>query len=193
MAKQRLSKQDWLTAALTALAGGGVGAVAVEPLAQRLGVTRGSFYWHFADRNALLHEALEWWESQGTEAVIERVNGIAEPRQRLRELFRIAITEDPTDGLEPALVAHADDPAVAPVLHRVTRRRVAFLADVYAELGFPAGQARHRAVAAYAAYVGWTQLRRATPTALPEIADDPDALTHFVEHHVLPPPDTTTP
>ncbi|WP_344044119.1 TetR/AcrR family transcriptional regulator, partial [Saccharothrix xinjiangensis] len=72
MAKQRLSKQDWLTAALTALAGGGVGAVAVEPLAQRLGVTRGSFYWHFADRNALLHEALEWWESQGTEAVIER-------------------------------------------------------------------------------------------------------------------------
>jgi AcrR family transcriptional regulator len=169
-----------------------VGAVAVEPLAQRLGVTRGSFYWHFADRNTLLREALEWWELQGTEAVIERVNGIAEPRQRLRALFRIAITEDPTNGLEPALVAHADDPVVAPVLHRVTRRRVAFLADVYAELGLPAGQARHRALSAYAAYVGWMQLRRATPAAVPEITDDPDALTHLVEHHVLPSPATTT-
>ncbi|MFD7659104.1 TetR/AcrR family transcriptional regulator [Actinosynnema sp. NPDC059797] len=193
MAKRRLSKRDWLTAALAALAEGGVGAVAVEPLAHRLGVTRGSFYWHFADRNALLREALEWWELQGTEAVIERVAGIAEPRQRLRELFRVAITEDPTNGLEPALVAHADDPAVAPVLHRVTRRRVGFLAEVYAELGFPAGQARHRAVSAYAAYVGWMQLRRATPAALPELADDPDALTHLVEHHVLPPPGTATP
>lgn len=185
MAKRRLSKQDWLTAALAALAEGGVGAVAVEPLAQRLGVTRGSFYWHFADRNALLHEALQWWELQGTEAVIERVNGIAEPRERLRTLLRIAITEDPTSGLEPALVAHADDPAVAPALHRVTQRRIAFLTDVYAELGLPAPRARYQAVSAYAAYVGWMQLRRATPTVLPEIADDPEALTHLVEHLVL--------
>lgn len=185
MAKHRLSKQDWLTAALAALAEGGVGAVAVEPLAHRLGVTRGSFYWHFTDRNALLHEALEWWELQGTEAVIDRVNGIAEPRQRLRTLFHIAITEDPTSGLEPALVAHADDPAVAPVLHRVTQRRISFLTDVYAELGLPPTRARHQAVAAYAAYVGWTQLRRATPTALPEIADDPQALAHLVEGLVL--------
>lgn len=184
MAKPRLSKQDWLTAALTALAEGGVGAVAVEPLAQRLGMTRGSFYWHFANRSALLREALEWWEQEGTEAVIQRVTEIADPRQRLRTLFRIAITEDPTSGLEPALVAHADDPIVAPVLHRVTQRRVAFLTDGYAELGLPPTQARHQALLAYAAYVGWVQLRRATPAAVPEIADDPDALTHLVEHLV---------
>jgi AcrR family transcriptional regulator len=184
VAKPRLSKQDWLTAALTALAEGGVGAVAVEPLAQRLGMTRGSFYWHFADRNALLREALEWWEQQGTDAVIERVAEIVEPRERLRTLFRIAITEDPTSGLEPALVAHADDPVVAPILHRVTERRVAFLADGYAELGLPPTRARHQAVVAYASYVGWVQLRRATPAAVPEIANDPDALTYLVEHLV---------
>jgi AcrR family transcriptional regulator len=192
VAKPRLSKQDWLLAALTALARGGVGAVAVEPLARRLGVTRGSFYWHFADRNALLHEALEWWELQGTEAVIDRVSPIADPRQRLRALFRIAITEDPTGGLEPALVAHADDPVVAPVLHRVTRRRTAYLAEVYAELGLPAAQARHQAVVAYAAYVGWTQLRRAAPTALPEITDDPEALAHLI-HHLVPTPTAARP
>ncbi|MCG8925041.1 TetR/AcrR family transcriptional regulator [Lentzea sp. CC55] len=184
MAKQRLSKQDWLHAALDALAEGGVAAVAVEPLAQRLGVTRGSFYWHFADRNALLREALEWWELQGTEMVIERVNAITDPRQRLRTLLHIAIVEDPTSGLEPALVAHAGDPAVAPALHRVTQRRVAFLAEVYAEIGLPAAKARYRAISAYSAYVGWMQLKRATPSVLPEIADDPDALTHFVEQLV---------
>jgi AcrR family transcriptional regulator len=182
--KPRLSKQDWLTAALGALAEGGVGAVAVEPLAQRLGVTRGSFYWHFADRNALLREALEWWELQGTDMVIERVSTIAEPKQRLRALFHIAITEDPTSGLEPALVAHADDPVVSPVLHRVTERRVAFLAEVYTELGLPPAPALHQALAAYAAYVGWVQLRRATPTALPDIANNPDALTHLIEQLV---------
>ncbi|ANZ39820.1 hypothetical protein BBK82_31030 [Lentzea guizhouensis] len=187
MAKQRLSKQDWLHAALDALAGGGVGAVAVEPLAHRLGVTRGSFYWHFADRNALLREALEWWELQGTDAVIEQVTAIGDPAQRLRTLLRIAIVEDPTSGLEPALVAHADDPAVAPVLQRVTERRVAFLAEVYAELGHSAAQARYRAISAYSAYVGWMQLKRATPTALPEIAGDPAALAHLVDHLVAGP------
>jgi len=187
VAKQRLSKQDWLHAALDALAEGGVGAVAVEPLAHRLGVTRGSFYWHFADRNALLREALEWWELQGTEAVIEQVKAISDPAQRLRTLLHIAIVEDPTSGLEPALVAHADDPAVAPVLQRVTERRVAFLAEVYAELGHSAVQARYRAISAYSAYVGWMQLKRATPMTLPEIADDPDALAHLVQHIVTGP------
>jgi AcrR family transcriptional regulator len=181
VAKPRLSKQDWLTAALAVLADGGVTAVAVEPLAQRLGVTRGSFYWHFADRKALLGEALAWWEQKGTDAVIERVAAIADPRQRLRTLLRIAITEDPTSGLEPALVAHADDPVVAPVLHRVTQRRVSFLAEVYTELGLPPAQARHQALVAYATYVGWVQLRRATPTVLPELVDDPDALAHLIE------------
>jgi AcrR family transcriptional regulator len=184
VSKSRLSKQDWLTAALGALAEGGVGAVAVEPLARRLGVTRGSFYWHFADRNTLLREALEWWELQGTEVVIERVNAIPEPRQRLRTLLHIAITEDPTSGLEPALVAYAADPVVSPVLHRVTERRVAFLTQVYAELGLPPATARHQALTAYAAYVGWVQLRRATPTALPDLTDDPAALTHLVDQLV---------
>ncbi|RDI34536.1 TetR/AcrR family transcriptional regulator [Lentzea flaviverrucosa] len=177
----RLSKQDWLTAALTALAEGGVSAVAVVPLAQRLGVTRGSFYWHFTDRTELLRDALLWWEQQGTIAVIDQVAPIADPRDKLRRLFLIAITEDPASGLEPALVAHADDPVVAPILQRVTERRVAFLTEAYAELGLSAARARQQAVVAYSAYVGWMQLRRATPGALPEVVDDPEALAYLVD------------
>src|SRR5690606_7033358 len=58
----RLSAADWAQAALDVIAEQGVSAVAVEPLARRLGVTKGSFYWHFPSRDALLQAALERWE-----------------------------------------------------------------------------------------------------------------------------------
>lgn len=57
-----LSKEDWVRAALFAIADGGAAAVAVEPLAARLGATKGSFYWHFRSREQLIAEALEFWE-----------------------------------------------------------------------------------------------------------------------------------
>ncbi|MFC5289814.1 TetR/AcrR family transcriptional regulator [Actinokineospora guangxiensis] len=75
MAKPRLSKEDWIAAAVKALADGGVGAVAVDPLATALGVTRGSFYCHFADRGALPAAALLWWEDAGTTRIIELIRG----------------------------------------------------------------------------------------------------------------------
>ena len=53
----RLSADDWAQAALDLIAEQGVSAVAVEPLARRLGVTKGSFYWHFPSRDALLQAA----------------------------------------------------------------------------------------------------------------------------------------
>lgn len=181
MAKPRLTRADWITAALAALARGGVAAVAVDPLATALGVSRGSFYWHFENRADLLRSALDWWEQEGTSSVIERVGHITDPRERLRSLFHIALTEDPTDGLEPALVAHADDPIVAPVLHRVTARRIEFLAVAYAEAGLPAQRARFQAVVTYSAYVGWTELRRATPAVAVETSGDPAALAYLID------------
>ena len=59
-----MDREQWAEAALGAIATGGIKAVAVEPLAARLGVTKGSFYWHFADRRALIDAALERWEAQ---------------------------------------------------------------------------------------------------------------------------------
>lgn len=170
MPKPRLSRESWITAALAALAEGGVAAVAVDPLASALGVTRGSFYWHFTDRKALLEAALEWWEQQGTTDVIAEVDPIADPRDRLDRLFRMALLEDPTEGLEAVLVAHAEDAVVAPFLRRVTARRVAYLAEAYAAAGEP--EPEHRAQVAYAAYVGWVSLRRAAPESTPDSGVD---------------------
>ena len=81
-----LSATDWITAAMEAIVEGGIGGVAVEPLAVGLGATKGSFYHHFPNRDALIVAALEDWERSQTEAVIERLELIPDPAERLRAL-----------------------------------------------------------------------------------------------------------
>src|SRR5258708_3961257 len=69
----RTARRRWIEAGLRALAAGGPDAVRVEALAQALGVTKGGFYGHFADRDALLDEMLDTWERMSTDEVVERV------------------------------------------------------------------------------------------------------------------------
>lgn len=170
MERKRLSAEDWVAAALEALATGGVAAVAVEPLAARLGATKGSFYWHFGGRDALLEAALLRWEHIDTEEVIALVETEPDVRARLRMLLIVALGghgHRPADSVELALQPTAAHPLVAPVLARVTRRRLAYLAGLFAELGFAPDDARQRSLLAYTAYLGHAQLAHATPGAAP--------------------------
>ena len=91
--KARLSAEDWALAALDVIAEQGLAAVAVEPLARRLGVTKGSFYWHFPSREALLVAALERWEKTEQETVFGKMEAVSDPRVRLRELFQVVAHE----------------------------------------------------------------------------------------------------
>jgi AcrR family transcriptional regulator len=59
--RSTLSAADWEQEALRVIADEGIGAVAVEPLARRMGITKGSFYWHFSSRESLLEQALLGW------------------------------------------------------------------------------------------------------------------------------------
>ena len=169
---KRLSADDWTRAALAALADGGVAAIAVEPLAARLGATKGSFYWHFAGRDALVAATLERWERTDTEDVITAIGAEPDLIARLRLLLAHAL--DGGARVELALQPTAAHPLVAPVLARVTLRRLDYLTDVFTGLGFAAGTARERSVLAYTAYLGHAQL-----TAVPEAA--PTALGRYVE------------
>jgi AcrR family transcriptional regulator len=169
MSRARLAPQDWTDAALRALVEGGVGAVRVDALARGLGVTRGSFYWHFTDRDALLKAALEQWEREATAGVIEELDGIGDPAERLERLIRGAFDNEAVPGLQPALMAHADHPVVMPVLHRVTAQRIGYIAALYRELGLPTAAARRRAVIAYTTYLGWLDLRRGPADTVPEV------------------------
>lgn len=166
-AKRRLTADDWAAAALAALGEGGLAAVAVEPLAARLGATKGSFYWHFANRDALVSAALARWERVNTEGVIAMVDAIADPAERLRTLFGTVIGRVEQGETEMNLLATADHPLVAPVLARVTERRIGYIAALFGELGFPPQTAHSRAVLAYSAYLGHAQLAHATPGVLP--------------------------
>ena len=65
--KIRLTADDWQQAALDALSEGGLQNIAIEMIAKGLGVTKGSFYWHYSSRDALIQAALELWESQEQE------------------------------------------------------------------------------------------------------------------------------
>jgi AcrR family transcriptional regulator len=163
--RKRLSTADWTAAAYEALADGGLAAVAVEPIAVRLGTTKGSFYWHFTGRDALVTAALEWWERRDTEDAITETDALPAGLPRLRALIVGAVESRNEQGarVELALQPNAHHPLVAPVLARVTRRRLGYLAEQFAELGFSPDEAARRAQLAYTGYLGIAQLAHATP------------------------------
>jgi AcrR family transcriptional regulator len=161
----RRSKDDWAAIALQALAEGGPAAVAVEPLAAAAGATKGSVYWHFLNRDALLTAALERWEREQTDGVIAAVEREDSPKAKLSALF-VGVLESPGPHVELALLTAADDPLIAAAVQRVTERRLDYVADLFRQLGFTAAQARNRAALAYSIYLGHAQLARSTPATI---------------------------
>lgn len=178
--KARLSAEDWQQAALDTLAESGLGAVAVESLARRLGVTKGSFYWHFPTREALIKAALERWEKGDESDVVAPIEPIADPRERLRELFRRVSREMQSHVIHAALMQSLDHPLVRPVMARVSQRRLDVLTRAYREAGFDERDASHRARLAYSAYTGFLQLTR--QLGLPRLHHD--EFEAYVEHVV---------
>jgi AcrR family transcriptional regulator len=156
----RLSAEDWEHAALEVLGESGVAAVAVEALARKLGVTKGSFYWHFPTREALLKAAIDRWELRDEEEVISRVEPISDPRERLRELFRRVSREVQSHVIYAVLLQSSDHPTVQPVIERISQRRLDLLTLAYRQAGLERKAAAHRARLAYTAYTGFLQLNQ---------------------------------
>src|SRR5690242_19186651 len=166
--QRRLTRDDWITAALAAIADGGLAAVGVEPLAARLGATKGSFYWHFENRDALLEAAISRWEQETTTDVVAEITAARDaPASQFRRLVAGVIEHSEQDRVGPALLASAAHPAVAPVLERVTAARLDLITVVFRRLGFTEAQARRRALLAYSSYLGHGQLAHSTPGVLP--------------------------
>lgn len=155
-----LSAADWEQGALKMIAELGLSAVAVEPLARRMGITKGSFYWHFANRDTLLEQALQRWEEHDMRNLATSLDTISDPRMRLESFFRRASRERLTHEVYSALCAAADHPHVEPVLERVAARRMEHIAKAFSELGFSDRAAEHRARLTYSAYLGFLQLQR---------------------------------
>ena len=161
--QRRLTREDWATAALGALARGGIDAVAVEPIAVKLGATKGSFYWHFKNRNALVEAALDLWEKQRTDAVIEFLEQEPDPAQRLRMLIEVAYEQGPSDRVEIALLSNPGSRIAVRTMRRVAQRRIEYLTDQLEALGWGPEEARFRAMLIGYVYIGRIQMAHIMP------------------------------
>ena len=172
-----LGPGDWIAAALAAMADGGIQAVRVDPLARALGVTRGSFYWHFRDRQALLDALLDAWGEQQTEGVVARAGALGlAPAQTLRALLGFCFEDD--GRLEKALRSWAtQDAGVADAIAAVDQRRVDYLAALLRASGIPGSKADARARVAYRAWLGdYALVDRPQGQAVAEDIDELHAL-----------------
>ena len=151
---RNLTAADWIGAAMEVIVERGVSDVAVEPLAVRLGATKGSFYHHFPNRDALIVAALEDWEVAQTEAVIARLDLIADPGERLRAVMAPAFADRAGGVRDAALLAAATHPLVKPIVQRVTQRRLGYFAQAYRQIGLSPARARRRALMLYLSYIG---------------------------------------
>jgi AcrR family transcriptional regulator len=153
--QRQLSRSDWLAAALKALEKGGLGAVKVLPLAAALGVSRGSFYWHFRNHDDLVDSVLAYWDTEFNDAVIERsLSASEDAHERLRSLFE-DVVKHRRGRFDPAIRAWAlHDRRATAVVRRVDRKRMAHIVRLFRDLGFSAVQAEARARLALAYFVG---------------------------------------
>jgi AcrR family transcriptional regulator len=165
----RLDRNRWLHAAFEALAETGAEGVRINPLCARLGVTKGSFYWHFESRDALLAAVLAAWETAGTEDIITTVDANDAPAaQRLRLLLSITFAESSrNDRIEAAIRAWAaSDPNAAAAVARVDARRVAYVRDLLQATGLSRAVATHRSTLLYRTLIGEFVWRSHGGTAL---------------------------
>ena len=155
-APTRTPPADWIDEGLRALGVGGPDAVRVEKLAEALGVTKGGFYWHFADRAALLHEMLDAWERAGVDAVIDRLEAEGgDARAKLRRLFEIASAGDDLMDVELAIRDWARrDKTVARRLRRVDNRRMEYMRALFRDFCDDEDEVEARCILAFSLWIG---------------------------------------
>ena len=139
------SRQDWIDAAWSALGEGGVEAVRVERLARRLGVTKGSFYWHFKNRQDLIDALLDRWFGMREDEADPAPGENRGPADRIWKAFERAVSRG-TRGQAAALrlwaARHAE---VAERIRAEAAKRFAFFVEEFSALGFPKPEASTRA------------------------------------------------
>jgi AcrR family transcriptional regulator len=142
-----------------AIGRGGLAAVAVEPLARTLGVTKGSFYAHYRNRDELVDAALAEWELHGQDVLVPYA-AITDPAERLRRLIAglVQAVETLVPSVHLALLGELGDRRVLDSLRRVNGARLDLLTRTYREVGMAPDRAADRARIVYAASLGLLHL-----------------------------------
>jgi AcrR family transcriptional regulator len=150
---ERLTARAWIDFALATLAHGGVEALKADVLARKLGVSRGSFYWHFSDLAAFHAKVIERWRETTTETIIADLEHYGSAEQRLDALLRRAFGHNAE--LEVHMRTWAEtNAAAARALSEVDHRRREYIERMLVEAGIAPPLAATRAQLLYWTYLG---------------------------------------
>lgn len=160
MAKNRLSKDDWIAAGFRALSENGPAALKAEPLARGLGTTKGSFYWHFDDVPSFQSAMLSLWEQRAFHDITRLLDEEANPIKRLRALGDLAAQPAPEEfggpAAEPAVRAWArENPIVQEAVDRVDAARMRYVEDLFKEMDITNPELTR---VLYATFIGMSEL-----------------------------------
>lgn len=184
----RGSEDLWLNAAYEVLVTAGVDAVKVMPLAQMLGLSRTSFYWHFKDREALLTALIDRWEARNTGNLVARTEAYAETiNEALYNLFDCWLTRDLFDSrLDFAIRNWAlGDPTIKAKLQRTDETRITAIRAMFARFGYAPDHADTRAHTVYYTQIGYISMMVAEPRDI-RIARMPAYVENFSGHPPTP-------
>ena len=160
----QLSATDWLNQGLKTLAKDGFTALKAEPLAKALRVSRGSFYWHFADLAAFHAAILARWHEVAAEQIIDNVEAASKDENPLALLLRRVFGERLT--LERAVRTWASvDPAARAAVQAIDRRRLSYVESLLTQSGLSTDAARARAQILYWAFLGFALSDQPLPKA----------------------------
>lgn len=161
--RNALTPERWIEAATEVLVEHGIDSVRVDMLAHQLKVTRGSFYWHFRDREDLLRRLLQAWRERATEQLTARLESAhTDPAEQLRDVISLPFrgrAAQRAARIELSLRAWARRDAMArQVVDEADASRIGYIAQIFSSLGFPIAEARARAFLLYTYVVGESQL-----------------------------------
>jgi AcrR family transcriptional regulator len=150
---KRLTAQAWIDFALATLAHEGCDALKADLLARKLGVSRGSFYWHFRDLRAFHARVIAHWREMATEAIIADLDRYDSPEERLRVLLRRAFRHPAVLEIRMRIWAENSVEA-ARALRDIDNRRWQYIVRLLVEAGIAEPFATRRAQILYWAYLG---------------------------------------
>ena len=137
MREEKLTREQWLSNALEVVARKGGAKLRIRDLVERLGVSTGSFYWHFQSRDDFVASLVDYWARAFTSRVVEEMGDVeGDGRQRLLRLMELLLEKDFARYDVAIRAWAAQEPGVARIVRRTDQQRLEFVGSLFAEMGF---------------------------------------------------------
>lgn len=166
---KRLKRCDWINGGLKSLSTAGFKSLRAGPLAQELGVSRGSFYWHFIDMAEFELQLMNAWKQLTTESVITELESDASPESRLTKLVRLALSNEL--NLDKAMRSWSmEDKRANSIVADVDNERIIYVESLLEAIGLDKQEVTLRARVLY-----WSCVGRSV------VEDDPKSPLHKID------------